>query len=125
VKETGPDLTPSSLARSWQPNRGRTSAPIHNRDIVDLRRGSTTRAAGAQLMVDPECCARCALRDTRAPGTDRYHWSVTLADWLEGAWVGLAEAPDDDRRGDTGVAIVAARRPGKTVNRPRYHSCSH
>ena len=26
------------------------------------------------------------------------------ADWLEGAWAGLAEAPDDDRRGDTGVA---------------------
>ena len=25
------------------------------------------------------------------------------ADWLEGAWAGLAEAPDDDRRGDTGV----------------------
>jgi len=26
------------------------------------------------------------------------------ADWLEGAWAGLGEAPDDDRRGDTGVA---------------------
>ncbi len=25
------------------------------------------------------------------------------ADWLEGAWAGLGEAPDDDRRGDTGV----------------------
>ena len=25
------------------------------------------------------------------------------ADWLEGAWAGLAEAPDDDRRGETAV----------------------
>src|SRR5260370_12470098 len=26
------------------------------------------------------------------------------ADWLEGAWAGLEQAPDDDRGGDTGVA---------------------
>ena len=26
------------------------------------------------------------------------------ADWLEGAWAGLEQAPNDDRRGDTGVA---------------------
>ena len=32
------------------------------------------------------------------------------ADWLEGAWAGLGEAPDDDRRGDTGVAARAVTR---------------
>src|SRR6266481_919059 len=31
------------------------------------------------------------------------------ADWLEGAWAGLGEATDDDRRGDTGVAGEALR----------------
>jgi 2-oxoglutarate dehydrogenase E1 component len=34
------------------------------------------------------------------------------ADWLEGAWAGLGEAPDDDRRGDTGVAIEMLRKVG-------------
>jgi 2-oxoglutarate dehydrogenase E1 component len=31
------------------------------------------------------------------------------ADWLEGAWAGLGEAPDDDRRGETGVALEVLR----------------
>jgi 2-oxoglutarate dehydrogenase E1 component len=35
------------------------------------------------------------------------------ADWLEGAWAGLGEAPDDDRRGDTGVAGEALREIGR------------
>ena len=40
------------------------------------------------------------------------------ADWLEGAWAGLEQAPDDDRRGDTGVAIeTAARRSGTGSSR--------
>src|ERR1700737_356567 len=35
------------------------------------------------------------------------------ADWLEGAWAGLEEASDDDRRGDTGVAIEILREVGQ------------
>jgi 2-oxoglutarate dehydrogenase E1 component len=35
------------------------------------------------------------------------------ADWLEGAWAGLATAPDDDRRGDTAVATEILREIGK------------
>src|SRR6266446_6056074 len=35
------------------------------------------------------------------------------ADWLEGAWAGLAEAPEDDRRGDTGVAVEVLREVGR------------
>src|SRR5207249_106298 len=31
------------------------------------------------------------------------------ADWLEGAWAGLEQAPDDDRRGDTGVPAERLR----------------
>jgi 2-oxoglutarate dehydrogenase E1 component len=34
------------------------------------------------------------------------------ADWLEGAWAGLEQAPDDDRRGDTGVAATVLREIG-------------
>ena len=35
------------------------------------------------------------------------------ADWLEGAWAGLAAAPDDDRRDDTGVALDKLREVGQ------------
>jgi 2-oxoglutarate dehydrogenase E1 component len=35
------------------------------------------------------------------------------ADWLEGAWAGLEQAPDDDRRGDTGVAGETLREIGR------------
>jgi len=34
------------------------------------------------------------------------------ADWLEGAWAGLHEASDDDRRGDIGVAAESLREFG-------------
>ena len=35
------------------------------------------------------------------------------ADWLEGAWAGLEQAPNDDRRGDTGVAGEVLREIGR------------
>ncbi len=35
------------------------------------------------------------------------------ADWLEGAWAGLEQAPDDDRRGDTGVGGERLRAIGR------------
>jgi hypothetical protein len=31
----------------------------------------------AELIVDPQSGARCAIRDTRAAGGERYHWTVT------------------------------------------------
>jgi 2-oxoglutarate dehydrogenase E1 component len=37
------------------------------------------------------------------------------ADWLEGAWAGLAEAPEDDRRGGTGVALETLRDVGRCL----------
>jgi hypothetical protein len=36
-----------------------------------------TSSAIAELMVDPECGARCAIRNTRVAGEDCYHWTVT------------------------------------------------
>ncbi len=35
------------------------------------------------------------------------------ADWLEGAWAGLEQASDDDRRGDTGVPAAVLREIGQ------------
>jgi 2-oxoglutarate dehydrogenase E1 component len=37
------------------------------------------------------------------------------ADWLEGAWAGFEQAPDDDRRGDTGVAGDVLREIGRRL----------
>jgi hypothetical protein len=37
-----------------------------------------TVAPSAELMVDPECRARCAIRDTGASGGKRFHWTVTV-----------------------------------------------
>jgi hypothetical protein len=34
----------------------------------------------AELMVDPGCGGRRAIRDTGAAGPDRYHWTVTVFD---------------------------------------------
>jgi hypothetical protein len=34
----------------------------------------------AELLVDPECQARGIIRDTRARGADRFHWSVLPPD---------------------------------------------
>ena len=39
------------------------------------------------------------------------------ADWLEGVWAGLEKAPDDDRRGDTGVAVEMLREVGEGLVR--------
>jgi 2-oxoglutarate dehydrogenase E1 component len=35
------------------------------------------------------------------------------ADWLEGAWAGLEQAPNDERRGETGVAEATLREIGR------------
>ncbi len=44
------------------------------------RRGAEWRklSPSAELMVDPGCGARCAIRDIGAPGERCYHWTVTV-----------------------------------------------
>src|SRR5437899_5100661 len=39
------------------------------------------------------------------------------ADWLEGAWTGFEQAPDDDRRSETGVALELLREVGHQLVR--------
>jgi hypothetical protein len=46
------------------------------------RPGTTDVSAGwrrpsAELFIDPESGARCAVRDTGAPGAERYYWTVS------------------------------------------------
>jgi hypothetical protein len=37
----------------------------------------------AELIVSPERSTRCAVRDTRAPGGDRFRWTVTVLGQLD------------------------------------------
>ena len=50
----------------------------------------------AELMVDPRSGARCAIRDTRAAGDERYYWTVTL--------IGEPDPVAAGRTGDVGTA---------------------
>src|SRR5438105_15570798 len=58
------------------------------RDLRTRQPGGPTNAAqewrrvspSAELLVDPECQARGIIRDTRARGADRFHWSVLAPD---------------------------------------------
>ena len=50
-----------------------------------------TVSASAELMVSPDCSARCVVRDTRAPGGDRYRWTVTVLGQLDPVAQGRAE----------------------------------
>jgi hypothetical protein len=40
--------------------------------------GWRTLSPSAGLLVNPECGARCAVRDTGADGEKRFHWTVTI-----------------------------------------------
>lgn len=45
----------------------------------------------AELMVSPDCSARGSVRDTRAPGADRFRWTVAVLGQLDPIAQGRAE----------------------------------
>ena len=45
----------------------------------------------AELMFDPECRARCVIRDTRAPGAGRFLWTVAVLGQLDPVAEGRAK----------------------------------
>jgi hypothetical protein len=57
-------------------------------------------------MVSPERSARCAIRDTRAPGADRFRWSVAVLGNLDPVAEGRAKDRADAR--SLAEAAVAA-----------------
>ena len=60
----------------------------------------------AELMISPDCRARCAVRDTRAAGADRFRWTVTLLGQLDP----IAEGRTENRAEARSLAegVVAA-----------------
>jgi hypothetical protein len=51
----------------------------------------------ADLLVSPERTARCAVRDTRAPGADRFRWTVAVLGQLDPVAEGRAESRAEAR----------------------------
>jgi len=51
----------------------------------------------AELRVSPERSARCAVRDTRAPGADRFRWTVAVLGQLDPVAEGWAESRAEAR----------------------------
>jgi len=81
------------------------------RDLARMLRGQQRERTGdpfgwrklsssAELMVDPQSGARCAIRDTRQEGRERYHWTVTV--------VGVPEPVAAGRAGDGATARARA-----------------
>jgi hypothetical protein len=50
-----------------------------------------TVSPSAELMVSPDCSARGVVRDTRAPGGDRFRWTVAVLGQLDPVAEGRAE----------------------------------
>jgi hypothetical protein len=45
---------------------------------ADVAAGWRRLSPSAELFVDPESGVRCAIRDTGAPGAERYSWTLTV-----------------------------------------------
>jgi 2-oxoglutarate dehydrogenase E1 component len=86
-----------------------------------IARHPTTRQIYAKRLVEagvlrdgePDAMAAgfIAELETQFEAAKGYH--PNKADWLEGAWAGLEQAPDDDRRGETGVTDERLREIGR------------
>ncbi len=86
-----------------------------------IARRPTTRQLYAKTLVeagvlndsDPDAIAAQFIRELEAQFEAAKSYRPNKADWLEGAWAGLEQASDDDRRGDTGVADGKLREIGR------------
>ena len=70
-------------------------------------------AAGVVDEAEVAATATRFIADLEAQFEAAKSYRPNKADWLEGAWAGLEEAPADDWRGDTGVAIEILREVGR------------
>jgi 2-oxoglutarate dehydrogenase E1 component len=69
--------------------------------------------AGALRQEEADAIATRFIAELEAQFEMAKSYRPNKADWLEGAWAGLEQASDDDRRGDTGVATARLREIGR------------
>jgi hypothetical protein len=63
----------------------------------------------AELMVDHQSGARCSIRDTRGPGAERYHWTVTIVGEPAPVAVGRTADPGEARLCAEGAVLAHAK----------------
>jgi hypothetical protein len=63
-----------------------------------------TLSPSAELMVSPDCSTRCVVRDTRAPGENRFRWAVAVLGKLDP----VAEGRSGNRAEARSLAEAAA-----------------
>jgi 2-oxoglutarate dehydrogenase E1 component len=86
-----------------------------------IARHPTTRQIYAKQLVEvgvlrdgePDAMAAGFIAELETQFETAKSYRPNKADWLEGAWAGLEQAPDDDRRGETGVAGERLREIGR------------
>jgi 2-oxoglutarate dehydrogenase E1 component len=94
--------------------------PVMYRTIA---RHPTTRQLYAKRLIeegavgeaDVEKMANDFLADLDRQFAAAESYRPNKAEWLEGAWAGLEPAPEDDRRGDSGVALDTLREIGRAL----------
>jgi hypothetical protein len=69
----------------------------HQPEPAPMRPEWQALSPSAELMVSPERSARCAVRDTRAPGADRFRWTVAVMGQLDPVAEGRAESRAEAR----------------------------
>ena len=72
-------------------------------------------AAGIVGEAEAQAIASSTLAALETQFAAAANYRPNKADWLEGAWAGLEPAPDDDRRGDTAVAVETLREIGRAL----------
>jgi len=64
---------------------------LRDRQPIGPVRETRAISPSAELMVSPDCSARGSVRDTRAPGADRFRWTVAVLGQLDPIAEGRAE----------------------------------
>jgi len=83
----------------------------HRLGITVIAKSWRRLSPRAELLVDPENGASCAIRDSRAPGADRYLWTVSAFGYHQVAMGRTAELAEARSRAEAALASYTAASP--------------
>ena len=83
----------------------------HRLGITVTARGWRRLSPHAELLVDPENGASCAIRDSGAPGAERYLWTASAFGYYQVAMGRTAELAEARSRAEAALASYTAASP--------------